>query len=181
VARLKKLLLLGGGGLLLLMCGLVVLALVMPDQDGGQAQQAPQMTATPRPTAPQRPTVTPAPPPTAAPSARCVPASAAQMAALRDGVQAVAAGNDVLPGFAVRSTEFERVWLVAARITGAGIPATGAGPGVWAMGGEPDAPAGIYAVNGFAREFTTYPDAAKTDAAITLTTDGVAAALECAR
>jgi len=167
--------LLGGGGLLLLMCGLVVLALVLPEREGAQAPvPTAAATRTPAP-------VTPAPTPTAAPNARCVPASAAQMAALRDGVQAVAAGNDVLPGFAVRSTEFERVWLVAARITGAGIPATGAGPGVWAMGGEADAPAGIYAVNGFAREFTHYPDAAKTDAAITLTTDGVAAALECAR
>lgn len=180
MARLKKVLLLGGGGLLLLMCGLVALALVMPDREGGPAQQAPRMTATAVPTATQRPTVTAVPIAQAA-VGRCVPASAAQMAALRDGVKAVAAGNDLLPGYAVRSTEFARGWLVAARITGAGIPAAGAGPGVWAMGGEADAPAGIYAVNGFAREFTHYPDAAKTDAAITLTTDGVTAALECAR
>lgn len=149
-------------------------------------------TRTPRPTAVTAPTRTPrstattgpsrTPRPTAAATvSRCQPASPAQLAVIRDGVQGLEPGNDIKTAWAVRSTEFERVYVVAARIYGAGIPAEGAGPGVWAISGDPDAPGLVLAVDGFAKQFTSYPDASQTDARITMATDGASAAQTCAQ
>lgn len=100
---------------------------------------------------------------------RCVPASTAQLANIRAGVQAA---NEVREAWACRSQDFERVYLVAARIYGPGLPVHGSAPGVWAISGEPDAPGLTLAVNAVARKFSDYPDARKTKAAITMRADG---------
>lgn len=113
-------------------------------------------------------------------ASRCQPASAAQLAAIRAGVQGVQASNDIRTGFAVRSRDFERVWMVAAKLYGPGIPATGAGPGVWSIAGDPASPNMILSVDGFAQAFSDYPDASKTKAAITQSADGVDEARACA-
>jgi hypothetical protein len=59
--------------------------------------------------------------------------------------------------------------------------------GVWASIGPPNQPPGAYpdlsgrilAVDGLAQEFSEWPDADATDAAITLTTHGIAEAKDC--
>jgi ABC-type sugar transport system substrate-binding protein len=117
--------------------------------------------------------------PTTESKSRCVAASEKQFANIQDGVKSVAQDNYIQTAWAVKSRSFENVWMVAAKIYGPGME-SGTGPGVWAMGGEPDSPNMILAVDGFAKEFSPYPDAAKTKAAITTADDGVSEALACA-
>ena len=112
-------------------------------------------------------------------SARCVPASAQQMESIRAGIKDIEANNDVLPGFAVRSNDFNQVWFVAAEITGPGIPANTVG--IWAISGELETPGLVLSVDGFAKAFSPYPDASTTDAQITPFGDGAQEALTCAQ
>lgn len=133
------------------------------------ATKAPTATDTPRPTATMVPVV----------ADPCIRASDGQLEAVQAGVKGVDAANEVREAWAVKSKEFENVWMVAAYVYGAGIE-QGAGPGVWAIGGDPVSPRMILAVDGMAKEFSDYPDASKTDAQITLATDGVEAAKKCA-
>lgn len=112
-------------------------------------------------------------------SDRCVPASAAQIDRIRYGIQAVEPDNDIKTAWAVRSADFERVWMVAALIYGDGIE-DGAGPGVWAIGGEIERPNTTLSVGGFAHEFSAWGPAETTDAQITMNTDGVKEAVQCA-
>lgn len=110
----------------------------------------------------------------------CEPASAAQLDVIRAGVQGVEASNDVREAWAVRSKDFACVYMVAARVYGAGLPAEGSEPGVWAISGQPDAPGLTLAVNAIARRFTSYPDARKARPAITMAADGAEFAAHCA-
>jgi len=113
-------------------------------------------------------------------ASRCQPASAAQMANIRAGVEGVQASNTVKAGFAVKSRDLANVYMVAAKLYGPNME-NGAGPGVWAISGDPSAPGLTLAVDGYAKSFTDYPDASKTQAAITLATDGVQEARACAQ
>lgn len=112
-------------------------------------------------------------------SSRCLPASPQQMEYIRAGIQGVQQSNDVLPGFAVRSNDYERAWFVAAEITGPGIEPKQA-IGLWAINGELDEPGIILSVNGFALEFTEYPDGSQTDAQLSVFDDGAQEVLQCA-
>lgn len=110
---------------------------------------------------------------------RCVPASAIQMDYVRTGIKDIQQSNDVLQGFAVRSNDFQQVWFIAAEITGPGIEPKQA-IGLWAITGEPEEPGIILSVNGFAIEFSPYPDGATTDAQTSQFDDGAQEALKCA-
>ncbi|HML40387.1 MAG TPA: hypothetical protein PKD23_06875 [Bellilinea sp.] len=116
----------------------------------------------------------------AAPSAadRCLPATQAQLDFINAGIQAVDAGNSVREGWAVKSNDYENVYMVAAMIYGAGME-DGTGPGIWALGGDPENPNTALSVNGFAQNFTPFPDASQTDAEITQSSDGVEAVKGC--
>ena len=109
---------------------------------------------------------------------RCVPASEAQKEAIRSGIKSVQSSNDIGIAYAVKSGDFEKVWMVAAEITGQGI-AKGDAIGVWAISGEQDTPGMILSVDGFATEFSPYPDGSKTDANTNLMDDGVQEAKAC--
>lgn len=111
--------------------------------------------------------------------ALCLPATQSQMELINYGIKDVQSSNYAVNGWIVRSDEFQRVYIVAAWIYGPGIE-SGAGPGVWAVGGEPDQPGTILAVNGFAKQFTAFPNAGLTDAEITLSTHGVDESIYCA-
>lgn len=112
-------------------------------------------------------------------TSRCVPASAQQMEYIRSGIKGIQQSNDVLQGFAVLSNDYERVWFVAAEITGPAIQPKQA-IGLWAINGELDAPGIILSVNGFAQEFTPYPDGTTTDAQTSQFDDGAQEVLACA-
>jgi hypothetical protein len=113
-------------------------------------------------------------------ASRCQPASTAQITAIRAGVKGIQASNDVRAAFAVRSNDFDRVYMVSAKIYGPGME-NGTGPGIWAISGDPNNPGLTLAVDGFAHQFSDYPEASKTQAAITQSADGVDAARVCAK
>jgi hypothetical protein len=148
------------------------------------ASLSPTDTAAPtlhRPTETPTPTLTgPAETPTPALDPRCVPASAAQVDIIRLGVQGVQESNNIKSVWAVRSDDFERVWFVAAEITGPGIEPKQA-IGLWAIPGELDVPsAGAWSVNPFALEFSDWADGPGSDAQLSEFDDGAQEALSCA-
>lgn len=81
---------------------------------------------------------------------------------------------------AVRSQDFERVWFIAAEIDGPGIEDEGE-VGIWATNADPDGSSlgTVFAVNGFAQEFSTWPAGDSTDAAITEDDHGAEEARDC--
>ncbi len=129
---------------------------------------------TPQPT--HIPTQIPTPSPTVN---RCVPASELQLAVIQDGLDDISRSNFVKAGWAVKSTDFKNVWIVAAMIYGPGME-KGVGPGIWAISGDPDNPGIILSVDNYAKEFSIWPDASKTSADIRITADGVGDTMRCA-
>jgi len=111
---------------------------------------------------------------------RCVKASEAQLGIIQDGIKDVDNNNYVMSAWAVKSNDFNNVWMVAALIYGSGME-DGVGPGVWAISGDFESPGLILSVNGFAKEFSLYQDASQTDAQIMGYEDGVEDAIECAK
>lgn len=114
---------------------------------------------------------------TATPS-RCVPASERQIEVIREGIKDVDKNNDIKSAWAVKSEDFEDVWMVAAKIYGTGME-EGTGPGVWAISGDPDKPGMTLSVDGFAKEFSSWPDGSKTSAKVGANNDGVDDAKLC--
>lgn len=109
---------------------------------------------------------------------RCQPATDKQMDFIAYAIRQEQPSNSVGQGWAVKSGDFVNVYMVAARIYGPGIE-SGTDPAVWAVGGDPDSPHTWLAVDGLAKNFTQLPDASQTDAAITLSADGVDLARQC--
>jgi hypothetical protein len=110
---------------------------------------------------------------------RCVSSSSAQLDSIRAGVKDIDPNNDVKTGWAVKSNDFDNVWFVSAKIYGTGMK-NGSGPGVWAVSGDQNSPGMILSVDGYAKQFSSYPDAGKTDASITMSDDGANEAQSCA-
>ncbi len=113
-------------------------------------------------------------------TSRCIPATVKQLDFINYAVSSLQASNYIKDGWAVKSNDFENVYMVATLIYGPSIE-DGAGPAVFAIGGDPDNPHTWLAVDGFAKEFTGLPDASKTDAEITISADGVKEASQCAK
>jgi hypothetical protein len=87
-------------------------------------------------------------------------------------------GGKLRNGYAVRSGDFKKVYMVAADIQGPGLEGND-DIGVWAVtflgnGGL------TYAVDNVAQEFSDWGDGDQTDAAITASDDGVDEARSCA-
>jgi hypothetical protein len=113
-------------------------------------------------------------------STRCVPASAQQIDNIRTGVKGIQQSNDVKSVFAVRSKDYEKVWFVAAEITGPSIQPKQA-IGLWAISGDLEAPKITLSVDGFALQFSDWGDGTKTDAQLSQFDDGAQEAIECAK
>jgi hypothetical protein len=115
---------------------------------------------------------------------RCSNVSAEQLKRIQAGVQGVDPSNYIKSGSAVKSKDFNNVWMVAAYVYGTGME-DGAGPGVWAINGDPGSPGVTLAVDGYAKSFSDYPDASQTDASQTDASisnydDGVQESIKCA-
>jgi len=100
-----------------------------------------------------------------------------------DGIETgltVQGGGSLGAASAVKSGDFESVWFVAAEINGSGMEGSGE-VGVWATNSDPSGPVSgtIYAVNGFATEFSDWGEGATTDAGITMADDGAQEAESC--
>jgi hypothetical protein len=117
---------------------------------------------------------------TAAPTTvtgRCEKVSSAVLNAIAEGLT-VTGGGTLRGGYAVKSKDFSKVYMVAADIQGVGMEGNGE-IGVWATNSL-DGNGSIFAVDGFAKEFSDWGHGDTTDANITQSSDGVSEAKECA-
>jgi len=108
---------------------------------------------------------------------RCEKVSSAVLNAIAEGLT-VTGGGTLRNGYAVKSDDFSKVYMVAADIQGTGMEGDGE-VGVWAMNSL-DGDGLIFAVDGLAKEFSDWGHGDTTDAHITQSSDGVAEAKECA-
>ena len=108
---------------------------------------------------------------------RCEKVSSALLNAIAEGLT-VSGGGTLREGYAVKSKDFSEVYMVAADIQGTGMEGNG-DIGVWATNSL-DGSGLILAVDGLAKEFSDWKHGDTTDANITLSSDGVSEARECA-
>ena len=157
-------------GIVILLCLLIIIAMPTPENDKTNpvatvAAIQTQVAETEAPTLVVQ-------------NERCVPASAAQQDNILLGIKDEQESNGIASAWAVKSNDFDNVWMVAAEITGPSIEPKSV-IGVWAIGGELDAPTLTMAVGGVANEFSTWPDGAGTSANVTIFSDGYDTAIEC--
>ena len=111
------------------------------------------------------------------PDSRCEAVSQAMLDLIDD--QLTVDGGSLRNGFAVKSEDYENVYMIAADIQGPGMDDDGQ-VGVWAANGlEPEGSLIILAVDGLAKEFSDWFDGDQTDAQLSLADDGVDEAREC--
>jgi hypothetical protein len=148
--------------LLLLACAALMLAACggTDAADSDNRAESPQATAAPT-------TVT----------GRCELVSSAVLNAIAEGLT-VTGGGTLRNGYAVKSDDFSKVYMVAADIQSTGMEGDGE-IGVWATNSLDDTGL-IFAVDSFAKEFSDWGHGDTTDANITASSDGVAEAKECA-
>jgi hypothetical protein len=108
---------------------------------------------------------------------RCEKVSSAVLNAIAEGLT-VTGGGTLRGGYAVKSKDFSKVYMVAADIQGTGMEGNSE-VGVWATNSL-DGTSLIFAVDGLAKEFSDWGHGDTTDANITLSSDGVSEAKECA-
>lgn len=114
----------------------------------------------------------------ASPASRCLTVSPAVVRAISAGLT-VNGGGKLRAVRAVRSHDYKRLFFVSADIQGAGMNgrdeiATWATNQIAAYGM-------IYAVGGFANEFSDWGDGGRTDAHMSVTDDGADASRVCSR
>jgi hypothetical protein len=108
---------------------------------------------------------------------RCEKVSSVVLNAIAEGLTVSGSGT-LRGGYAVKSNDFSKVYMVAADIQGTGMEGNGE-VGVWATNSL-DGNGSIFAVDGLAKEFSDWGHGDTTDANITLSSDGVSEAKECA-
>jgi hypothetical protein len=109
---------------------------------------------------------------------RCEQVSSALLNAIAEGLTVGGSGT-LRNGYAVKSDDFSKVYMVAADIQGVGMEGEGE-IGVWATNSL-DGAGLIFAVDGLAKEFSNWGHGDTTDANITPSSDGVTEAKKCAR
>ena len=114
--------------------------------------------------------------PTNSPSeVECLQVDEAMMEGVATGAIA-GTGLDPVRAAAVRSPDFEKVFFIAMEFSATGIPDQ---VGVWASNSLEPGGGSILAVNAVAQEFTDWPAADSTDAAIGLADPSVFTAISC--
>jgi hypothetical protein len=108
---------------------------------------------------------------------RCERVSSAVLNAIAEGLTVSGSGT-LRNGYAVKSKDFSKVYMVAADIQGVGMEGEGE-VAVWATNSV-DGTGLIFAVDGLAKEFSDWGHGDETDANITQSSDGVSEAKECA-
>jgi hypothetical protein len=108
---------------------------------------------------------------------RCEKVSSAVLNAIADGLT-VSGSGALRNGYAVKSKDFSKVYMVAADIQGTGMEGDNE-IGVWTTNSL-DGAGLILAVDEVAKEFSDWGHGDTTDANITQSSDGVSEAKECA-
>jgi hypothetical protein len=116
---------------------------------------------------------------TPTPALDCTPASPQQIEHIRAGIKDIQQSNDIINCYTTQSNDYQRAYIVACGITGPGIE-TWVGPGIWIIAGEPAQPTTINSIDGYANQYTPYPNASQTDISASLNTHGVKEAFTCA-
>ena len=136
-----------------------------------------ELTPAPSSTPVATPPSTPAPSASAPSADRCLAVSAKKLKNIAIGLT-VSAGGSLTNGFAVKSNDYAEVWFIAAVIDGPGM---GNGVvGIWASNRLEANDGLIFAIDGFADEFTDWGLGSTTDANITQNDDGAQEAAQCA-
>ena len=146
--------------------GLACAVLMVAACGGTETAESDNRTESPQATAPAT-TVT----------GRCEKVSNAVLNAIAEGLT-VTGGGTLREGYAVKSKDFSKVYMVAADIQGTGMEGDNE-IGVWATNSL-DGAGLILAVDEVAKEFSDWGHGDTTDAHITQSTDGVSEAKECA-
>lgn len=108
-------------------------------------------------------------------SATCLPVAEATVSAIETGLT-VGGGGHLEGAAAVRSDEFSKVFMVSARIEGAGMEDA---VGTWATNTITDSSGSFFAVPEMATEFSDFPDSSTTDAGIDQRTHGYDESRSC--
>ena len=112
-------------------------------------------------------------------TASCGRAPGSLVADLNSGLT-VDGGGSLSNVYTVRSGDFSSGYFVAGDIDGPGLEGDG-DTAVWLVSGTPANPGLILSVDGMAKEFSVFPDAARSDAQATMADDGAREAERCAR
>lgn len=140
--------------------------------DGGDENAEPGIPATTTETKPETPPTTTE----ATESTRCEDVPPRLVKTIEDGLNVSVAGT-LKDARAVKSEDFKQVYFISAEIDveeGAGEIATWAKSGPLRVGGGL-----IYAVNGFANQFSNYDDGGDTDAQLSMDDDGAEESKAC--
>jgi hypothetical protein len=120
----------------------------------------------------------PTPNESSAPSDRCVAVSVAKLESM---LPLTAAGGGTLRnGWAVVSTDYSKVWFLAAEMDFAGAEGNGE-IGVWAVNDLAPYYGTIFSVNSFALEFTDWGNGPATSAQLSMSDDGASEAEACVK
>ena len=174
------------GSFLVALLLVVGIGAMSSDTDDLAARVVTTTTSTPSTTAVE-PTSTTASPSSSAPataprstaplatSGRCIPVDRAMLNGIATGLDPLTTGV-LSNGWAVKSSDYKNVYMIAAVFRGAGFENVG----VWASNSLQPGGGLIMAVDGYAQEFSDWGDGDKTDARIRSTDDGVSEAKKCA-
>jgi hypothetical protein len=143
-----------------------VLLVVLTGCGGTETAEGDNRTESPQATAPATTVV-----------GRCEKVSSALLNAIAEGLT-MSGGGTLREGYAVKSKDFSKVYMVAADIQGTEMEGDNE-IGVWATNSL-DGSGLILAVDGLAKEFSDWGHGDTTDVNITQSSDGVSEAKECA-
>ena len=108
-------------------------------------------------------------------SSDCLPVSADMQAAIAQGEES-GVGMTPVKAAAVKSPDFQNVYFIAMEFSATGVPNQ---TGVWASNSLEKGGGVIMAVDGFAQQFTMWPDADTTQASISAADASVEKAKDC--
>jgi hypothetical protein len=109
-------------------------------------------------------------------SARCLDVDAALVEAISSGLKG---GATLRAAQAVKSKDYSKVWMVSAELEGPALDGDDH-VAVWATNAL-DGTGITMSVDGFAKEFSDWPDGSKTDAGTSQSDDGVAESKACVK
>lgn len=117
----------------------------------------------------------------APPADLCLSIAPDKIANIAQGLTVSGGGSlDAVTARAVRSTDYDQVFFIAAEIDGTGMESAGE-IGVWASNSLEPGQGLIFAVDGLATEFSDWGDGASTDAQMTIVSAGAQESKDCVR
>jgi hypothetical protein len=120
----------------------------------------------------------PKPNDSSAPSNRCIAVTAAKLESI---LPLTATGGGTLRNaWAVKSSDFSKVWFLAAEMDFSGGGEGNGQIGVWATN-DLEPVVGFFSVNGLALEFTDWADGPASDAQLSMSDDGASEAQACVK